>query len=77
MITPDRTTYGNSGLPGDWPVRVWRLWCDRVAPLFKRGETCSSARYFETPFEEGFYYVVEPGGVSRFVKWGLVRAQRI
>lgn len=67
------------GQPDEWPEEVWKLWQEKVAPLFKEGETCSSANYFTPrPYrneydrgskEEGFVYTIYPGPHVCFVEW--------
>ena len=66
MILPARTMI--RGQLAEWTEDILAKWRERVAPLFKEGETCSDANYF-TPRpwrneydrgsdKEGFVYTV-------------------
>ena len=70
-----------NGKPELWTLPMWELWNEHVAPLFKEGETCSTANYYTPrPYrneydrgsnKEGFVYVVNPG--YRVCQWERTR----
>lgn len=68
-----------NGMPREWSVGIKALWAERVAPLFKPGDSCSSANYAgPRPYKDewnrgtnkaGFVYIVQPKDRVCFVEW--------
>ena len=69
-VTPHQIMV-NGNPDADWSKSVWELWFQNISPLFKNGDSCSTANYYTPrPYrntydrgsdKEGFTYVVNPG----------------